>query len=231
MKKLIKLVVLIIISFSVYFIYQDTKNKNITIINIGDSLALGINSYGMKEYGYIDYYKDYLIKDTKVKIIKKYSEKDLSINKMLNQIQTNSIIKRDLLDTNQIIMVLGYNDLKYQISIQDNITKNKMNNIIKNIEKDYLRLIKEIRKYYKKDILVIGYYSSNKEDYYLNYGLRELNKVLKENKEITFIDIENLRQNSTKYFSNPNSYYPNQYGYKEIANRIITKTLEKKENV
>ena len=74
MKKIIKLIILIIISFSVYFIYKNTEGKNLIILNIGDSLAVGINSYGIKEYGYIDYYKDYLNKTKNVTIINDYSK-------------------------------------------------------------------------------------------------------------------------------------------------------------
>ena len=74
MKKVIKLVILMILSCSVYFIYQQTKNSIINITSIGDTLSMGINSYGIKEYGYIDYYKDYLTKETEnVNIINEYS--------------------------------------------------------------------------------------------------------------------------------------------------------------
>ena len=62
MKRVIKLSILILISLSVYFIYQETNHKNIKILVLGDSLSLGINSYGIKEYGDVDYYKDYLVK-------------------------------------------------------------------------------------------------------------------------------------------------------------------------
>ena len=58
MKKTTKLLILIILSLSVYFIYQNTKSNNIKILNIGDKLSQGINSYGIKEYGFIDHYKD-----------------------------------------------------------------------------------------------------------------------------------------------------------------------------
>ena len=126
MKKVIKLIILIILSCSVYFIYQNTKNSVINVTNIGDSLALGINSYGIKEYGYVDYYKDQLIKENqKVNIINAYSKKDLSITTLLEQIKNTPKIKKDLSETNILILTVGYNDLIYELSIQDNITNPK----------------------------------------------------------------------------------------------------------
>ena len=57
MKKILKLVILFIISMSVYYIYKGTKDSNTIILNIGDELAVGINSFGIDDYSYADYYK------------------------------------------------------------------------------------------------------------------------------------------------------------------------------
>ncbi|MBQ6323358.1 MAG: SGNH/GDSL hydrolase family protein [Bacilli bacterium] len=231
MTKTIKLIILIIISCSVYFIYQDTKGKNMNILNIGDGLAVGINSYGIKEYSYIDYYKDYLNKTKNVTIVNNYSRKDLSIDKLLDTIKTNPKLRRSLNEAHELIIVVGYNDIKYKMSLENNITKTKIDYIMEDINKNYEELIKEIRKYYKNNIYIIGYYNHSIDNYYLNYSIRKLNNILKENPEIIFINTENIANNPDKYFSNPNSYYPNNYGYEEIARRIIRKTLEKKEKL
>jgi len=231
MRKIIKLFILIVISFSVYFIYQETKDKSITVLNIGDGLALGINSFGIKEYSYINYYRDYLNQTKKATIINEYSKRDLSINKLLDTIKTNPKLRRDLMEAHQLILVVGYNDLKYQMSLENTLTTSKLINIISSINNDYQNLIEEIRKYYKNEIIVLGYYDSNEEDYYFNKGLESLNDILSASKEVTFISTENLLTDYKKYFSNPHSYYPNRYGYEAIANKIILKTLEKSENI
>ena len=49
MNKLIKLITLIILSLSVYLIYNKTNNSYYKITNIGDKLSTGITSYGIKE--------------------------------------------------------------------------------------------------------------------------------------------------------------------------------------
>lgn len=226
MKKIIKLLILIILSLSVYFIYQQTKNKTITIMAIGDGLSLGINSYGIEEYSYLNYYKDYL-EEENIILSNNYSKKDLTIKETIETIKNKASIKRDLREADKLFLNIGYNDLIFYLNLEDNITQSKYHKIIRNIEKDFENLIKEITKYYKNEIIVIGYYKSNKDDIYIEKGILDLNNYLKNNHKITYIDTYHILENRNKYFSNPNSNYPNNYGYQRIATKIIEKTLEK----
>ena len=223
-----KLLILILLSMSVLIIYNETNNRNYNILNIGDSISLGTNSYGIKDYSYIDYYKDYL-ENNKYKVIvnNNYSNKELSIKELLQEIKTSPSIKKDLIEAHILILEIGYNDLLYKVSIEENITKNKLNVIIREIEDNYNNLIKEINKYYKKQIIVIGFHKSNIDNYYLNLGIKKLNKVLQSNKKVSYIDTYLLLNNNKVYMNNPNSYYPNKEAYQLIANEIIEKTLEK----
>lgn len=227
MKRLIKLLILIIISLSVYFIYQKTNNSSYTITNIGDKLSLGINSYGMKEYGYIDYYKDYL-QNTKERIVinKEYANEKQTIKQIIKELEQSPKIKRVLTDTDILIITLGYNDLLEELSLTENISNSKLDKIIQEIEINYDNLIQEVKKYYHGEIIVIGYYESNKDDYYINKGIKKLNSIL--NKEnITFINTYNLLKNRNNFFSNPNSYFPNNQGYNAIYKEIVRKSLAK----
>ncbi|MBR2678577.1 MAG: SGNH/GDSL hydrolase family protein [Bacilli bacterium] len=222
MTRLIKLIILIILSSSVYFIYNITKESKTYILNLGDGLCEGINSYGIKEYGYSDYY---LMRKTNKNIsLKKHCSKEMSIDKMINLIKTNSQIKKDLMESHHLIINLGYNDLFYRTSITENMNIYKMNYIVNNTINDYNDLITEIKKYYDNKILIIGYYKSKNS--YLNYGIKQLNNYLKSNKSIIYLDTYYLLSDYQKYFSNPNSYYPNNKGYMKIATKI-TKKLEK----
>ena len=232
MNRLTKFIILIVLSMSVYFIYQDNYNKTTKILNLGDSLSLGINSYGIKECSYVDLYKEYLKKENKkITINSNYSNKELSIKELLEKIKTNPKLKRDLSEAHILFLTVGYNDLLYQLSIEENLNQNKIDKITKEISNNYKTLLEEIRKYYKNNIIVIGYFPSNKEDYYLNYGIRKLNNLLETTKKIEYIDTYQLASNRKKYFSNPNSYYPNLEGYQAITKKIIEKTLEKQENI
>lgn len=219
MSRPIKLLILIILSLSVYFIYQNTKQSNIKILSLGDSLSLGINSYGNKDYSYIDDYKDYLEnKNIKVSVIDKYSTKDLTVHELLELIKNNNNLKRDLSEAHILFLTVGYNDLQYKISLEENIDIKKINMIIDDISKEYKELLKEIKKYYRNKIIVIGYPKTNKEDFYHNIGIRKLNKTLNNN---IYINTYSILNNRKKYFSNSNSYYPNRQGYIRIYNEII----------
>jgi lysophospholipase L1-like esterase len=228
MNRLKKLLILLLLSTSVFFIYNHTKNTKYVITNIGDQLSLGINSYGIKTPSYVDYYKDYLL-DTKNEVIinNTYSNKKQSISNILTLIKTTPNMKRYLYDSNLVIITLGYNDIIYNILTEENITENKYNSIMKNIIQEYEELIKEIKKYYHEQIIVVGYYDYNKDNIYINKGIKELNNYLENNKEITYINTKKLLKNRSKYFDNPSSYYPNQEAYYLISKKIIEKTLEK----
>ena len=228
MKKLLKLLLLIVVCSSVFYIYQNTKNSKYNIVNIGDELSISINSYGIKDYSPVSYYKNELLKThKKVNINNKYSEYENSILIMLEKIKNDNYLKKILSSSNQVIITLGYNDLIYKLNVSDELNSSKFYKIIKEIELNYNNLIKEIRKYTQKEIIVILYPDTYKEDYYLKKGIVYLNQLLKNNKEITYIDTYDLLNDRKKYFSNPYSYYPNRYGYIEISREIIRKTLEK----
>ena len=222
MNRVIKLLILIILSLSVYFIFQITKESNIKIITLGDGLSLGINSYTIKDYSYTDYYRDYLVEENKEVEIDNYSKEDLSIHELLKDIKTNPTLKKDLMEAHILFLNVGYNDLNYKLSLED-INISKLNRIIDEIDIEYKLLLKEIKKYYKNEIIVIGYPKSNTDNYYYNIGIRKLNKVLNKS---TFINTYSLLNDRNKYFSNPNSYYPNRLGYMKIS-KEIQKTLDK----
>ncbi len=225
MIKTIKLVILIIISLSVYFIYQNTKNTNIKILNLGDKLSQGFNSSGVKGYGFINYYQEYLYASTrKVDVNNEYSKKYLTINELLLQIKEKPRLKRELAESDIIFLTIGYNDLVYKINLEETTNRKNINILFTQTIKEYNKLIKEIRKYYKEEIICVGYYKPNNKDYNLDLGIKRLNFFLETQKEITYINTYKLLADKKKYFSNPNSYYPNELGYKKIFQEIIKQT-------
>ena len=57
-----KVLLILILFLSCYFIYNKTEDDKVYYLAIGDSLSKGINEYGIVSYGYADYVKDYLKK-------------------------------------------------------------------------------------------------------------------------------------------------------------------------
>lgn len=227
MNKKIKLLSIIVLSCSVFFIYKNV-DKKILILNIGDSISLGINSFGIKEYSPVDYYKDYLIsQQKKVFLNNYYSKKDMTIEKLREKIKNTSKIKKSLIESHILFLSLGYNDIVYETNIEEEINEKKNKKIIKKIKNNYKNLLKEIRKYYKNKIVIIGIHESKIDNYYIKKSIREINKYLENNKDIIFINTNNILNSNNDYYSNPKNSYPNYLGYRKIAENII-KSLENK---
>ena len=230
MSRKTKLLILILLSLSVYFIYKNNNHNDLKITSIGDSLILGTNSYGIKCHSYIDYYQDYLIeRNIHIEINNTYSQESLTISQLLEKIKTTPQIKRDLLESNQVILNIGYNDLIYKLALAEKKNQINLTKILSEIDKDYHNLLEEIRKYYKNPVIIIGYYSTINDDYYTSLGIKRLNNNIQKATNIIYIDTSKILSNNKKYFSNPKSHYPNQIAYQKIAQEIITKTLEKEE--
>ena len=212
-------------SLSVYFIYKNTNNKNIKVLNIGDRLSQGTNSYGIKEYGFIDYYKEYLEQKNKnIVNASQYSKRDITITELLAKIKDTPELKKEIIEANEIFLTLGYNDLVYKINLEENLNRKKLENIVEETIKEYDELLNEIRKYHKRRIICIGYYKTNKKDNNLNIGIKKLNFYLETQEDIIYIDTYRKISNKEKYFSNPNSYYLNNLGYQKIFQEIIYQT-------
>ena len=87
LKKHIKILVLIFTCLLIYLIYNKNNINNITYLSLGDEYAMGINSYGVKDYGYNDYLKDYLEKNNKLhKYYNNFSYKEIRINDLYKDI-------------------------------------------------------------------------------------------------------------------------------------------------
>lgn len=237
--KHLKLIILIFICFLIFLIYQLNNKNNINYLAMGDGLSLGLNSYGIIDYNYSDYIRDYLKENHKLnKYIKAYSEKDMSIEKLYNYILINKEmkinnkpinLKEALRESNILTLSVGINDLKYKLSLIDNITNYNLNNLVKETEISLNKLIKEIKKYYKGNIYFIGYYPADCNSYLLNYTIKRLNKIIESRKDLIYIDTIDISENNN-FLANPTNHYPTTQGYQKIAELVINK-LQKEKNL
>lgn len=239
-KKHLKFLALILTILSIYIIYQNNYNKALNYTSIGDGLSKGIDSYGNVDYGYSDYIKDYLQENNLLKFYTKdFSSEEMSITTLENIIQldkkmvyknTKINIKSILSESDILTMSIGLNDLIYKMSILDTTSIYKIDQIVDSIYNDFSSLITEIKKYYKEDIYVIGYYTSPKYSYMINYGIEQLNKKYQKDENIIYIATDYFLNKNEKYLLNPNQYYPNSSGYQVISSKILAKITKKLEN-
>lgn len=230
-KKHYKLIILILIIFVVFLIYKTNHNNYFNYTSLGDGYALGINSYGEKDYGYSDFIKDELQKEKKLNVYtKEFAEKDQSINHLYESIVTNEKkqidkveknLKQILRESDLVTLTIGLNDLIYHIAITPNMNEYKLEKIIKSMKEDIKRLITEIKTYYQKEIYIIGYPDIPIENKYIKKGIKKLNKIYQNLDTITYIpSFDIIYENE---FLNPNSIYPSKISYKKMAEKLIQK--------
>ncbi len=229
MKKIIKLLVLLLISLSVYFIYNSKKEVKINYVSIGDGFASGINSYHQKSYGYSDYLKDYLKKEKKLGSYSNFTyedmmTKDIQKDIILNVHNKNENIKRALRESNLLTISVGINDLIYEMDVNNVESPVIQEKILTKIVDKLTLDIKEIRKYYSGDIYLIGYYNFYPQNSVERKILDKLNRKYQQfcgKNNLIFIDNSNLSNRLFNYLENPNSFYPNINGYEQIYQNIM----------
>ena len=236
MHKLIKLAVLILSVPIIFLIYKTTNKNYINITILGDGLSQGINSYETIDYGYGEYLRDYYQDKQLLKnYSKEFTKEDMSIemlnsyiliNKKMNSYNKKDNIKHILTESSVIIMSIGLNDLLYKITLS-NQKISTINSIVDEVYDNVKILINEINKYNDK-LCIVGYYESNKYNYKINYAITKYNELIKNTKNITFIDTNSYLKDS-KYLENPYSYYPNTQGYQQIYSKILSKIGKKLE--
>ena len=234
----IKMLILILLSSSVYFIYDKTNYNNITYTAMGDGLVLGIDAYGRIDYSYSDYVKDYLKSINKLKNYSSdFVSEDMTIEKLYNTLLTdkkvysnnkNLTINTILRETDYLTITIGLNDLLYKINLNDDLTEKDIEKILIEIEENFNNLINEIRKVYSNDIYIIGYYEAS-DDKKVNLAIKKLNKIYSKNKHVIYISTMLISENRNIFLPNPSKYYPNYKGYQAISTKIINKISKKLE--
>lgn len=227
-----KILTIIIIVLAVFLIYLGFRDDDTYYLSIGDYLATGINSYGIKDYGYTDYIVDYLEQKDKletfvdgdannnkriVDIIREIKDnKKIMVNNKQKYYQ-NALIKADL-----ITISIGNNDLLSNVQFNTDFSVNDLSNKFEQLMQEYEELFQLLRKYSKEKIILIGLYNitNNEElDEFFKYANEKILK-LSNTYDINYINIYDEFSNK-KYFPNPKSFYPNKEGYKLIADKIL----------
>lgn len=199
MNRKVKLFSLSLFLIVIYYIYINV-NPPIEYLDLGD------NYKENRTYHYYDYITNYLRKKNKLKNFNNYTSDDYLIEDIYNEI-SNSSLKKDLREAKILTVSIGKNNILYLKG------KGKSNKEIKNsIKTNIEELIKEIRKYYKRDIFLLEIDNKTTYQDITNDINRLYRKEAKRIPKLYYIETNNLLEKGPYE--------------KEISKRIIKK-LEK----
>lgn len=239
-KRLLFLVTLIVVvGFSVVFIYNHTYNLKLNYVSLGDSVAAGRNPYGVDDYGYTDYIKDYLKRGEKLSNYADYAVSGYTIDDIINDINLNkkglnskTNIKRDLRESDLVTISIGANDFIKDLDLAkiSGFLKNKsiallrVDDIINKIDE----LLILVQKYAKGNIVVVGYYNplprlvkyKDTINEIVNYADQQYEDICNKN-GVKYIKISHLILKNEDYLPNPLDIHPSKEGYYIISKEII----------
>lgn len=213
---------------SIFFIYKFNYKKGYNYIAIGDDLALGVNAYGMVEYGYFDYISSWLSKDNMLlDSYNGFSYKGCSINSLYEDIYYNrnaddKNIKRELREADVVTISVGMNDITELFHEIGNSNYSLYLNEYDDLVNDFERMLKEVKKYAKGKIIVLGYYMNDndkdtlKNIKYINNRISNICDL----ENVIFVDIYDVYINNPSYFPRSKTYLPVISAYYEIALKI-----------
>lgn len=242
-KKLIGFILLLLI---IYFIYISFHDNKVNYLSIGDSLAVGVNAYNERSYGYSDYLANYL-KDKN--LLKNYSkdfananfritdlQHQLDINQVINKYNKSLSFKKCLREADLVTISIGINDILTEINMStsdiDVMEQDKILEIFADRMVDFEKLIKDIRKYNTKEIIVLGYYNPYEykkiiPDRIFSYFDKKMEGIT-EKYDIKFISLFQLFKNNGDYLPNPTNIHPSTLGYEAIYKQIVRQLDQKK---
>ena len=232
-----KIIVIVVILLSIFFIYLNTIDKKVYYLALGDSIAAGVNASGTDNYGYSDYIKTYLEnRDLLETYINEFAvsgyrsidlKRDIEDNKKLTINDKNITLKNALIKADIVTLSIGANDFFYYLNANYTDVYDHINESLNDVE----NLFRLVREYCKEDIIVVGYYTPFEEhekidtmDEIIKFANKKLEELCNEY-DMYFVDVFELFKENP-YLPNPNDIHPSIEGYEAISKEII-KVIDK----
>lgn len=224
-KRIILLIILILVLM--YLSFFQMKQEKIYYTVMGNKYEFTNN---LKSLNYTDLIMNDINKKNK---LKKYSKDliffDIRITDFINKIEknekvNNNYIQNILNKTNLLLINIGSSELNYKFQNIEkyNSNDNEIYKYLDEMSNDINRLLFLIRKYSNTKIIFIGYYNETSNFLYNNYYLY-INKKIKNNKNIIFIDVFDILKNKkSNYYLDDEE---NMLIYNKIMNKITCKKI------
>lgn len=224
---------------------KEPKSK-IYYLPLGDSVAEGMNEEGLIGKGYADFIKEYLEDEDRLTFYtKKFTKSGYTTENLKNDIESNKKVIVDgkevylqdaLRDADLITLTIGANDFIHNLDLTNytskfenmDETKKEIDEVLTKVED----LIKIIRSYNNKQLIVTGYYNPfpNLQDHWedlselVEYYNNALENICLQN-EVDYSNLFLILYRDTKALPNPYNIHPSQYGYELIA-KELTKIIK-----
>lgn len=218
-----KVLLILVLFLSCYFIYNKTIDEKIFYLTIGDSLSRGTNEYGVVSYGYNDYVKDYLKANNRLKEYNKvFTDNDYQVTDILkileyNEKKDNYSLNRLIKEADVITVSLGMNEIYYKLEKENENIYTYIDNMINN----YSKLLTYINKFHHQKVYALGYYNAfGKNQDIFDYANYKLKKLCSDN-NVLYVDLSLILNNNPVYLSKSKSFLPNIKGYEKISQIIV----------
>ena len=205
-----KIIFILILFLSCYFIYNISLDNKIYYVSIGDFLSKGVNSYGVKVNGYSDYVRDYLYENNRLKEYNNiFCESDYRVTDVLRMIKYNDTREYNGKELNINRLIKEADVISLSVG---------MNELIN----DMKELLEYINKFNHKRVYVLGYYNTYGYQEYIDYINIKLKNIVI-NEGFIYIDLANIFDNNPRLFDKKDSFIPNNQGYLKISEKIVAK--------
>ena len=214
MKKIIFTILVILITFFIYFF---NINEKIYYVSLGDYLSYGINNFNTVNNSYSNNIKEHYKKNLQ-NYVNYSTYDDYRVMDLINDINYNKVVEYDkkeykiqnlLIKANLITLSIGMNDLIYKSKYNTN-NYEYTDTLLKDIENLFIL----IRKYNKDEIYFLSFYNVINNQDLIEYANKRLEIICNKNK-INFVNIEELNN----YIID--GIYPTNDGYEYITNQIL----------
>lgn len=232
---------MLFISIGIFCIYKNTYKEELNYVALGDSVAAGRNPYGVNDYGYTDYIKDYLKNSHKLNSYVTYAVSGYTTEDITNDINLNrnvevgakSVgIKKALRESDLVTISIGANDFLGGMNLSSipsalsdsELVFKQIDDVIIKIN-DLLTLVKQ---YAKGKIIVVGYYNplpnltkyKDKINEVVSYADAQYEKKCKD-QDVYYVKVSDTMAENNEYLPNPLDIHPNKAGYEVISKKVI----------
>lgn len=221
MKRRYKLLIIVIIGIILTILINSLRvTTKVSLTSLGDGVSLGFTPYNVSGTSFNDYLKENLESKNNISYYNNdFSYRHQSVYELNLHLTNNdtlgSIPLKQIIAKSNIITIAIGEDYFAEKSLVEEVSGEMISEYLN----DYELLLKNIREFYDKDIIVIGLYPG------YNFEKKDAIEVNSKLKTICgkydtyFLDILALALNKDYYLDN-NSYYFNYIAHKEISKMI-----------